>query len=89
MIKTSMGNTKIEGSLPVIMADFSVITQSMFEMLTDTADYTEDAAKAELEQAFYRAFEVDEEDDDVPEKNTLEEIIKELLIRALKESEDR
>lgn len=88
MIKTSMGNTKIEGSLPVIMADFSVITKSMFEMLTDTADYTEDTAKAELEQAFYRAFEVDEADD-VPEKNPLEEIIKEFLIRALKESEDR
>ena len=58
MIKTSIGKTKLEGTVEEIMADYSVITKSIYtDLLIGNLGLDEDKAKDDLKHAFDRAFE--------------------------------
>ena len=55
MIKVNNGDVRIKGNMPEIMADFSTITNAMYEMLIKE-DFTEEDAKERLEEAFESGF---------------------------------
>ena len=38
MIKTSLGNTKIEGSVSTILTDYVIITKNVYEVLAENTD---------------------------------------------------
>ena len=58
MIKTSIGKTKLEGTVEEIMADYSVITKSIYtDLLIGELGLDEDKAKDKLKHTFDRSFE--------------------------------
>lgn len=58
MIKTSIGETKLKGTVEEIMADYSVITESIYtNLLIGDLGLDEDKAKDKLKHAFDRSFE--------------------------------
>lgn len=54
MIKTKHGKTKLSGSVPEILADYSVITDSILDSLTNNLGMNEDEAKDKLKRSFDR-----------------------------------
>lgn len=54
MIKTKHGKTKLSGSVPKILADYSVITDSILDSLTNNLGMNEDEAKDKLKRSFDR-----------------------------------
>lgn len=72
MIKTERGNTQLMGNLGDLLTDFTIITQSMFECMTDDQKFEADEAKKMLTRSFERGFKntseiINEMDDKVPE----------------------
>lgn len=58
MIKTNKGRTELNGTVEEIMADYSVITKSIYtDLLIGDLYLDEDKAKDKLKHAFDRAFE--------------------------------
>ena len=58
MIKTRIGRTELNGTVEEIMADYSVITKSIYtDLLIGDLDLDEDKAKDKLKHAFDRSFE--------------------------------
>ena len=58
MIKTSIGKTKLEGTVEEIRADYLVITKSIYTyLLIGVLDLDEDKAKDKLKHVFDRSFE--------------------------------
>lgn len=56
MITTNMGETKITGSISGIMADYSMITQSVIECLSNKTQLSDDEAKEVIKTAFNIGF---------------------------------
>lgn len=52
MIKSDMGTVEISGVTPIIMAEFSTLTKSMVESLTE--NHGKDEAKEMVERAYKR-----------------------------------
>lgn len=58
MIKTNKGKTELNGTVAEIMADYSVITKSIYtNLLIGDLDLDEDKAKDKLKHVFDRSFE--------------------------------
>ena len=58
MIKTRIGITELNGTVAEIMADYSVITKSIYtDLLIGDLDLDEDKAKDKLKHVFDRSFE--------------------------------
>ena len=51
MINTTNGGTHISGSLPEILADYSSVTNALYEILTDNAEMSEEKAKQRIRGA--------------------------------------
>ena len=56
MIKTNHGKTELKGAYPEILADYSVITCSIFKCLTEKLGMDEDEAKDKLNHAYDGGF---------------------------------
>ena len=85
MIKTSIGKTKLEGTVEEIMADYSVITKSIYkDLLIGNLGLDEDKAKDKLKHTFDRSFED-------PEKILCDSLIGilENLIGLIEDGEER
>lgn len=86
MIKTEKGNITVNGSVLELMADFSIITHSLYKNLAEEID--EEFARMKLEDSFERGFKSEEEV--VEENKTMKDIlhlIKE-LVKEVKEGEE-
>ena len=58
MIKTRIGRTELNGTVEEIMADYSVITKSIYtDLLIGDLGLDEDKAKDKLKHVFDRSFE--------------------------------
>lgn len=58
MIKTNIGKTELNGTVEEIMADYSVITETIYtNLLIGDLGLDEDKAKDKLKHAFDRSFE--------------------------------
>ena len=79
MIKTEKGSITINGSVTELMADFSVITNSLYKNLTEVID--EEYAREKLEDSFERGFK--DEEEVVKENKTMKDLLH--LIKKLAE----
>ena len=52
MIKSNMGEVEISGTTTIILAEFSVLTKGMVEILTE--DYGKDESKEMVQEAYKR-----------------------------------
>lgn len=90
MIKTSLGNTKIEGSVSTILTDYVMITKAVYEVLEERVNSK--FAKEQLENAFKDAFKSPEEiEKELKEKIGKDESLKDLvkgLLKDLMEEDD-
>lgn len=59
MIKSNMGEVEISGTTTIILAEFSALTKSMVESLTD--NYGKDEAKEMVERSYKRGLMSDKE----------------------------
>lgn len=82
MIKTNKGEITIEGSLSELMADFSIITNSLYKNLAKEID--EEFAKMKLEDSFQRGFKSEEE---VNEENKMMKDLLHLIKKLVKDVE--
>ena len=90
MIKTSLGNTKIEGSISIILTDYVMITKNVYKVLEKETDSK--FAKEKLENAFKDAFKSPEEiKNELKEKigsESLKDLVKGLLKELMEEDDN-
>lgn len=85
MIKTENGKLSFNGNKSILLADYSVITEGMFNLLKDSMP--EEIAKEQLQNAFDMAFMSDDELFEAAIEaieETSESIVKDIIIKALK-----
>lgn len=92
MIKTYDGGTHVNGSLPELLADYSLITETLYEVLTGDAEMSEEEAKHRIRGAMENGLMGEEALDEriarleKEFKDKIGESLGEVLLGAIKDS---